>query len=165
MHYIYLTHNLSSHSKKVIYLLTMRNKFEDFQTLLHQFHTDIGCNNIIFNYAKTAQQEDGCSCGIFVLAGILVHIYIYNRQPNPFYSNDVSCLRRELFHSVLLSRLSIEQSLKALGTHKRPQTPMLLESRTKQRQNNNDSTLLAPSSSLLTTTLRKRSWEQSLITF
>lgn len=86
----------------------MRYKFDDCRTPLNQFLTGIGCKDISYNYAQTAQQEDGCSCGIFVLAGIIMHIN--NRQLQPLHRHDVSCFRRELFQSVLLHRLNIDQT-------------------------------------------------------
>ena len=135
-----------------------RYKFDDTKVLLHQFLTDIGCHNITINYASTAQQEDGCSCGIFVLAGIIMHIY--NRQ-STLHRHEVSCFRRELFYSVLRNRLSTEHSLKTLGTHKRTLLHLYADNRTKQRRTNDSSTSI-PGNKVNPT--GKRTRDQALIT-
>jgi hypothetical protein len=126
---------------------------------LHQFLTGIGLSDISFSHASTPQQEDCCSCGIFVLAGILAHIL--DKQLNAFPQHVVTCFRKELFYSILQNKLIIQQTLIILGTRKRHQSPTFWGHKRKKRRKKDG---ILPAISICSSTSTKRPLAQSLIT-
>jgi Ulp1 family protease len=139
----------------------MRVKFEETQPLIHQFLTALGCNNITFINGRTAQQEDGCSCGIFTIAGIIAHI---NNTQLTLNKQDVACFRKSIFYSIVQNRL--DPSLTAVETRKRPQIN-LREDNTKRLRINDCAprqSHLHLNSNIPSSSNEKRSWTQSLIT-
>jgi hypothetical protein len=149
----------------------LRHKFEEMQSLLHQFLTELGYKNIMFLYGQVAQQEDGCSCGIFALAGVISQIS--NTHLTVFNPERVSAFRKALFYSIVQNRLSKDTLLAAVGSRKRSLLGLMeghrrLDNNSKIRRPNdrlswnlnNPST----STSLAAASNGKRSLAQSLIT-
>jgi hypothetical protein len=149
----------------------LRHKFEEMQHSLHQFLTELGCKNIRFLYGQVAKQEDGCSCGIFALAGIISQIS--NTHLTAFNTEGVTAFRKALFHSIVQNRLSLDTLLAAVGSRKR--SPIVLMEGHRRLDNiskirrpndrlswnlNNPST----STSLAAASNGKRTLAQSLIT-
>ena len=99
---------------------SMKYHFEQYKNPLLKFLTKLGCNNISFNFFQTGQQEDGCSCGIFAIAGIITHIH--NLAQLTLNKKDISCLRKDFFHSILLNKLFIHSPMMFSTTLKRKST-------------------------------------------
>ena len=88
---------------------TLNFYFERLKEPLAAFLGILGISNISSHYAMVPQQEDGCSCGIFTIAGILAHVH--NTPIFEFHTGHVACCRANLLRSIIECKLIIHHSL------------------------------------------------------
>ena len=88
---------------------TLTSFYKRLKEPLAAFLGTLGIYNISFRYAMVPQQEDGCSCGIFTLAGILAHVH--NTPFFEFNTGHVSCCHHDLLWSIIECKLIINYSL------------------------------------------------------
>ena len=87
----------------------MNSYFERLKAPLAAFLGTLDIYNISFHYAMVPQQEDGCSSGIFTIAGILAHVR--NTPFLEFHTGHVACCRAVLLRSIIECKLIIHYSL------------------------------------------------------
>ena len=107
--YISLTIGSTTTIKYHDSLAPLQHHFQQFTQPLATFLTTLGLSSIAFEYANTPQQDDGCSCGAFALAGILAHANdtIFSH----FAPRHVTCFRRDMYHSILTGTLLMHFTL------------------------------------------------------
>ena len=94
---------------RFLYSIILATSFQQCTQPLATFLFTLGLSSISFECVNTPQQEDGCSCGAFALAGVLAHAN--GTLFNHFTPRHVTCFRSDMCHSIQTGTLIMHFTL------------------------------------------------------